>query len=277
MRSSITTCLVLYLGLAGCAEDPQAPCPCPCAERELRVATTTSLDNSGLLEELLPIFEARTGISVHLLAVGTGQALELGRRGDVDLLLVHDPASELEFVEQGYGLDRIPLMVNDFLVVGPADDPAGVGGLEDAGAALHGIAESGASFASRGDHSGTHRAELRLWSEPPPSWEGYLEVGQGMRATLTLADQRGAYCLVDRGTWLDAAPDLSLVPLVQGDPRLLNPYHAIAVHPGRHPHARTSEALALVGWLISAEGQQRIGAYQRAGQTLFEPATWSTP
>lgn len=269
--------LLLAAGMTGWACERDQPVACPCADRVLRLATTTSIDNTGLLAELLPPFAERTGIRVEVLAVGTGQALALARNGDVDAVVVHDPAAERAFVAAGHGVNRRRLMHNDFVLVGPAADPAGVAGGRDAVAALRAIHDGGARFVSRGDRSGTHRAELRLWQQAerdptgdsPPDW--YLEVGQGMRPTLNVADQKRAYCLVDRATFLDAEQAVALEVLVEGDPRLHNPYSFIAVNPARHPQAKTVEALAFCGWLTSAAGQRRIGRFRVAGRTLFHP------
>ncbi len=269
--------LVLTAGMAGWTCEGEQPVACPCAGRVLRLATTTSIDNTGLLAELLPPFRQRSGIRVEVLAVGTGQALALARNGDVDAVAVHDPAAERAFVAAGHGVNRRRLMHNDFVLVGPPADPAGVAGGGDAVAALRAVHAAGARFVSRGDRSGTHRAELRLWqqaerdpaAEPAPDW--YLEVGQGMRPTLNVADQKRAYCLVDRATFLDAEQAVALEILVEGDARLHNPYSFIAVNPARHPQARTVEALALCGWLTSAAGQRRIGRFRVGGRTLFHP------
>lgn len=268
--------LMLAAGTLVWACEGEQPAACPCAGRVLRLATTTSIDNTGLLAELLPPFRQRSGIRVEVLAVGTGQALALARNGDVDAVVVHDPAAERAFVAAGHGVNRRRLMHNDFVLVGPPADPAGVAGGRDAVAALRAVHDAGARFVSRGDRSGTHRAELRLWQQAerdpaaaPPDW--YLEVGQGMRPTLNVADQKRAYCLVDRATFLDAEQDVALEILVAGDPRLHNPYSFIAVNPARHPQAKTVEALAFCGWLTSAEGQQRIGRFRVGGRTLFHP------
>ncbi len=267
--------VLLVLGVAslGC-ESPQAEKACPCAQRQLRLATTSSVDNTGLLAELLPAFTARTGIAVKVLAVGTGQALELARRGDVDAVVVHDRQAEEAFMEGRHGVNRRLLMHNDFVLLGPDTDPAGIKGMKDVVAAMAAIADKGATFVSRGDKSGTHRAEQRLW-EAAAKWPAgqawYLEAGQGMRPTLTVADEKKAYCLSDRGTYLFAADKIGLQVLVQGDARLHNPYHFIAVSPAKNPKARYVEAMALGGFLTSAEGQAMIGDFKVGGKTLFFP------
>ncbi len=264
--------IFFILLMAACASPSS---DCACAGRELRLATTTSVDSTGLLEVLLGPFTQRTGIDVRVLAVGTGQALKLGRNGDVDVLLVHDRPSELAFIDEGYGVNHRQVMHNDFVLVGPASDPASVRGMDDAAAAFRQIARQGALFVSRGDSSGTHKAELRQWElagvQPSGSW--YLEAGQGMRMTLLMAGEKQAYCLVDRGSFLDARPDLSLELMVQGDPRLRNPYSVIPLNPARFPDASYLEAMALVGWLSSAPAQAIIGNFTRDGNVLFYPDT----
>lgn len=272
MSRRVSWFFLAALILSGC-QTPE-PAACQCAERELRLATTSSVDNTGLLGKLLPGFSQRTGIQVKVLAVGTGKALELARRGDVDAVLVHDRMAEEEFVASGHGVNRRLLMHNDFVLLGPAADPAGVKGTKDVAAALATIADKGATFVSRGDKSGTHRKEQQLWAAAakwPAEQAWYLEAGQGMRPTLTVADQKGAYCLSDRGTYLFAADKIALKVLVEGDARLHNPYHFIAVSPAKNPKAHYVEAMALVGYLTSVEGQAIIGGLKIAGQTLFHP------
>jgi tungstate transport system substrate-binding protein len=265
--------IVLFVPLGGGCSEP-APAPCACAERTLRLATTTSVDHTGLLEALLEPFRRRTGIKTQVLAVGTGQALKVAERGDVDLVLVHDQQAEQRFVARGFGLRRVAVMHNDFVLVGPRGDPARVRGV-DVVQALARIARHRAPFVSRGDESGTHRAELRLWRRAAiqrtadPGW--YQESGQGQRPTLNIAHEKQAYCLVDRATFVDARDAVELQILVEGDPLLHNPYSVIAVNPARHPHVKHVEAMALIGWLTSAEGQQLIGAFGRGGQVLFHP------
>lgn len=240
----------------------------------LRFATTTSVQDSGLLPFLLPRFEERCRCKVDVIAVGTGQALKLAANGDVDLVLVHAPEAELEFVKQGYGINRKTLMVNDFVILGPPADPARVRGEKSASAALAAIARRGATFVSRGDDSGTHLKERAIWKQagiaPRGSW--YLEIGQGMGATLTMAAEKGAYTLSDRATWLGRRDRLKLQVLSEGDPGLLNHYSAIQVNPARFPAVKARLALQLVNWLCSPEGQKRIGDFRSGGHALFTPA-----
>lgn len=241
---------------------------------EMILATTTSVRDAGLLDELLPMFEARTGIVVKVVAVGSGQAMELGRRGEADLLLVHAPAGERAFVEAGYGIDRRALMHNDFVLVGPAADPAGIRG-RSAVAAMRAISEHVARFVSRGDRSGTHAREQRLWEAAgiEPSREWRLESGQGMGATLVIADQLSAYTLSDIGTFLAHRGPLELEILVQGDSLLRNPYHVIRINPERFPGVNHRAAAALADYLVEPETQRRIAAFgrERFGRPLFVP------
>jgi len=257
----------LLLAAAGCGAGPGP-------DAVLRMSTTTSLDHSGLLEVLLPAFERRHGVRVHVVAVGTGKALKLGENGDVDVVLVHDPESEDRFLAEGHGVARREVMVNDFVLAGPAADPAGVKGLKDAAEAMRRIAAARAVFVSRGDDSGTHKKERALWKAagvvPRGGW--YLEAGQGMGPVLRMAAERRGYCLADRGTLLAARDREDLEVLLEGDPRLLNPYSVIPVHPARHPRARYREARMLAEWLVSAEGQELIGRYTRDGRALFIPS-----
>lgn len=246
------------------------------------LASTTSTQNSGLFDEILPRFEAQTGIQVRVIAVGTGQALRIARSGDADLLLVHDRACEDRFVEEGYGLERHELMYNDFVLVGPSDDPAGIRGTRDVAQALSRIAERHAAFVSRGDNSGTHKAELRLWSEAeiePAAFSGlwYREVGAGMGSTLNTSAAMGAYVLTDRGTWLSFKNRRKLEILVEGDSRLSNTYSVIAVNPERHPHVKRAAASRLIEWLLSATGQAAIGNFRIGGQLLFVPNASPAP
>ena len=240
----------------------------------LLLASTTSTRDSGLLADLLPRFEARTGIEVRVVAVGTGRALELGRRGDVDALLVHDRASEDAFVADGHGQLRRDVMYNDFVIVGPADDPAGLSGMESAAAGLAAIAASKALFLSRGDDSGTHKAELRLWlpagvDPRPASGSWYRETGNGMGATLNTAAELGAYVLTDRGTWLSFRNRRGLGIRLEGDPPLRNPYGVLVVSPERHAHVKVELARKLADWLVSPEGQEAIAAFRVNGRQLF--------
>ena len=240
------------------------------------VASTTSTQNAGLFDHLLPLFEAETGIEVRVVAVGTGQALRLARNGDADLLLVHDTPSEEAFVADGYGSQRFDLMYNDFVVVGPAGDPAGIAGTDDAAAALAGIAAMKAPFVSRGDDSGTHRRERTLWAAAgvdPTGASGtwYREAGQGMGATLNTATMMEAYTLADRGTWLSMRGRLDLRILVEGDARLRNQYGVTLVSPERHPHVKAALARRFAEWLLSPAGQAAIDGFAIDGERLFIP------
>ena len=239
----------------------------------MRLATTTSVEQTGLLGDLLPAFDKATGISVKVLAVGTGQALKLAENGDVDAVLVHDPESEEAFVAAGFGLARRPLMHNDFILVGPPDDPIGLRGSRDAVQALQAIATRAMPFVSRGDESGTHRAEKRLWKAAglTPAGPWYIEAGQGQLQTLVIASERKATTLTDRSTFQTARGKLALDVLVEGDSRLVNRYSGIAVNPYRHPAAHVVEAAVLLDWLVSPEGQRRIGEFAKNGQRLFVP------
>lgn len=241
--------------------------------RFITVASTTSTEQSGLFGHILPLFEAATGLAVRVVAQGTGQALETGRRGDADVVFVHDRAAEDRFVAEGYGVERFDVMVNDFVLVGPADDPAGVAGGSDAAAAFAAIAEARAVFVSRGDESGTHRAERALWRgagiEPAGAW--YREAGSGMGPTLNIAAEMGGYTLADRGSWIGFRNRRDLVVVVEGDPVLVNPYGVILVNPERHPHVKAADGQAFVDWLVSEAGQAAIAGYQLNGEQLFFP------
>ena len=245
----------------------------PAAEQHITVASTTSTENSGLFAYLLPKFEQKTGIEVRVVAVGTGQAIEVARRGDADVLFVHHEPSEIEFVKQGYGVERHPVMYNDFVIVGPGRDPAGVRGMDDAAAALARIAGAEVPCASRGAASGTHKKELGLWAvagvEPGGPW--YRETGSGMGPTLNTAASMNAYALADRGTWIAFNNRRALEILVEGDPRLFNPYGVILVDPDRHPHVNADAGRAFIQWLTSPAGQQAIGDFRLRGQQLFHP------
>jgi tungstate transport system substrate-binding protein len=252
------------------------------AGRFITLASTTSTQASGFFDYFLPKFQDKTGIEVRVIAVGTGQALKLGENGDADVLLVHDKAGELKFVKQGYGVDRREVMYNDFVLVGPTSDPAGIAGSTDAVAALGKIAASKATFVSRADDSGTHRAELRLWDEArvnvrAASGTWYKELGAGMGATLNTAAGMGAYTMSDRATWLSFKNRADLVLHTQGDTRFFNQYATILVNPARHKHVKEAEARAFMDYLVSAEGQQAIGAYQIGGETLFFPNAGGNP
>ena len=239
----------------------------------LRLATTTSTDNSGLLQVLLPPFEARNDIQVHVIAVGTGKALRLGAAGDVDLVLVHARAAEDDFVVRGNGVNRRDVMYNDFVLVGPPNDPAGIRGQADVAVALKRIALAQAPFLSRGDDSGTHRRERALWRAAGLDAEGswYREAGQGMGRVLLMSGEMGAYTLTDRGTWLALGDRLDLEVLVQGDPRLRNPYGVIAVDPAKYPDVNYLDAMALIAWMTSVPGQDLIREFHKNGTPLFHP------
>jgi tungstate transport system substrate-binding protein len=242
-------------------------------QERLRMATTTSVQDSGLLPYLLPHFENECGCKVDVIAVGTGQALKIASNGDVDMVLVHDPASEKKFVEDGFGINRKTFMVNDFVIVGPPSDPARIRGIKDASLALSAIDKSRALFISRGDASGTYQKEQSIWAKagikPAGSW--YLEVGQGMGAVLTMADEKEAYALSDRATYLARMHNLRLQVLVEGDPVLLNYYSAIQVNPTRFSSIKSGLAKRLTDWLCSPEGQNLIGSYRAGGHQLFKP------
>jgi tungstate transport system substrate-binding protein len=245
-------------------------------DRFITLASTTSTEQSGLFGHIVPVFREATGIDVRVVAVGTGQALDLGRRGDADALLVHDRAGEDRFVAEGFGIDRRDVMHNDFVIVGPAPDPAGVRGAKDASAALAKVAAAGSPFASRGDDSGTHRAELRLWKAAGVDVKGaqggwYRELGQGMGPTLNTAAGMGAYVLTDRATWANFKNRQGLEVLVEGDPKLFNPYGSILVNPARHPGVKAELAKVWHEWLTGAEGQKAVASFKIGGEQLFFP------
>jgi tungstate transport system substrate-binding protein len=246
--------------------------PAAAQERFITVASTTSTEQSGLFGHILPIFKEKTGIEVRVMALGTGQALDVGRRGDADVVFVHDAAAEEKFVAEGYGVTRLEVMYNDFVIVGPSSDPAGAKG-NDVVAALKRIAAAEAPFASRGDRSGTHAAELRYWRmagiEPRGAW--YRETGSGMGPTLNTASAMNAYALTDRGTWLGFRNRGGLTVLVEGDRRLFNQYGVILVSPQRHPHVKAADGQAFIDWLLSREGQAAIASYSVNGERLFFP------
>lgn len=247
--------------------------PAAAAERSIILASTTSTQNSGLLGAILPLFTAKTGIAVHVVAVGTGQALRIARNGDADLLLVHHRPSEDEFVASGDGIERRDVMYNDFVLIGPKSDPAHVKDQPDAVAALTAIAATNSLFASRGDDSGTDKKERELWAAagitPQGSW--YLETGSGMGATLNLAAAKDAYLLADRGTWITFGNKGDLALLLSGDRALFNPYGVILVNPAKHPSVKYAEARALADWLVSDEGQTAISAFRIDGFEAFCP------
>jgi tungstate transport system substrate-binding protein len=245
-------------------------------ERSITVASTTSTEQSGLFGYLLPRFKAAAGIDVRVVAVGTGQALDIGRRGDADVVFVHDRPAEEAFVAQGFGVKRFEVMYNDFVVVGPQADPAHIAGGKDVLEAFRKIAAARAAFISRGDRSGTHAAELRYWQEAGIDIEAakrgwYREIGQGMGPALNMAAAAGSYLLSDRGTWLSFKNRDGLAILVEGDRRLFNQYGVMLVNPAKHPQVKAAEGQAFIDWLLSAEGQQAIASFTIGGEPLFFP------
>ncbi len=244
-------------------------------QRSIVVASTTSTEQSGLFAHLLPLFKQASGIDVKVVALGTGQALDMGRRGDADLLFVHDQAAEEKFAAEGFGLERRAVMYNDFVIVGPQSDPAGVKG-KDVVEAMKKLAAGKAAFLSRGDRSGTHAAELRYWKAagidaPAEGVPGYKACGCGMGPALNIAASSNAYVLADRGTWLSFKNRAELGILVEGDKRLFNQYGVIVVNPARHPHVKKELAQAFADWLVSADGQAAIAGYKINGEQLFFP------
>ena len=264
-RELITIAAIVLAIVAAGAED-----------RSIFVASTTSTQDSGLFGHILPLFNAKTGIDVKVLAQGTGQALDTARRGDADVVFVHAKAAEEKFLAEGFGVKRYPVMYNDFILVGPASDPAGVKGTKDIVAAFKAIKEKKAAFISRGDSSGTHIAELNLWNlagidiaaEKGP-W--YKDIGQGMGAALNAASATNAYVLSDRGTWLSFKNKGDLVIAVQGDKRLFNQYGVMLVNPQKHSHVKKELGQQFINWLISPEGQKAIADYKINGEQLFYP------
>ena len=239
------------------------------------MASTTSTEQSGLFAHLLPAFKAATGTDVRVVALGTGQALDTGRRGDADIVFVHDQVAEEKFVADGFGLKRLPVMYNDFVLIGPAADPAKTRG-KDITAALQKVGTAGAPFVSRGDKSGTHAAELRYWkaagtdiAAAKPA--GYKECGCGMGPALNIAASTGAYVLADRGTWLNFKNRADLAILVEGDTRLFNQYGVMVVNPAKHPHVKVALAQAFADWVVSPAGQASIAGYKIGGEQLFFP------
>jgi tungstate transport system substrate-binding protein len=250
--------------------------PARAQDKSIVVASTTSTQDSGLFGHILPLFKAKTGIDVKVVAQGTGQALDTGRRGDADVLLVHAKAQEEKFIAEGAGVKRFPVMYNDFVLIGPKSDPAGIKGMADVTAAFKTIQVKATPFISRGDRSGTHIAELDLWkaagidiSKDKGPW--YKEIGQGMGAALNTASASNGYVLADRGTWLSFKNRGDLDILVAGDKRLFNQYGVMLVNPAKHPHVKTELGQAFIDWLISAEGQTAIANYKINGAQLFFP------
>ncbi len=237
------------------------------------MSSTTSTEQSGLFGFLLPEFKKATGIDTKVVALGTGQALDMARRGDADVVFVHDLPAEEKFVAEGFGIKRFPVMYNDFVVVGPQADPAGAKG-KDIAAALRKISSSNAAFVSRGDKSGTHAAELRFWNQAAladKKGSGYKECGCGMGPALNIGASTGAYVLTDRGTWLNFKNRGDLKVLVEGDAKLLNQYGVMVVNPAKHPHVKQADAQKFVDWIISANGQATIAAYKIGGESVFFP------
>ncbi len=241
----------------------------------LRLATTTSTENSGLLDYILPNFEQSSGYDVHVVAVGTGRALRMGKDGDADVLLVHAPAAEAQFMANGYGGQRVGVMVNDFILVGPKADPAGLKSATSISNAMQGLVDGEHLFVSRADDSGTHKKELDLWSaaQLEPNGSTYREAGQGMGKVLRMAGELDAYTLVDRGTWLAYRADSPLDVVFENDPLLFNPYSIISINAQRHPRLNHKGAAALMAWFVSGSTQQKIGQYTINGQVLFLPST----
>ncbi len=246
------------------------------ADKAIILQSTTSTANSGLYDFILPKFTAQAGIKVHVVAVGTGQAIKNARNGDGDVLLVHAKSAEERFVADGYGVERFDVMYNDFILVGPPADPAGIGGMKNAGSALKKIAATRSIFASRGDNSGTHKKEMTLWKDAgidPTQASGtwYRETGSGMGATLNVAVGMGAYALTDRGTWISFKNKSDFRVAVEGDKNLFNQYGVILVNPQKHANVKAAEGQAFIDWILGQEGQSLIGRYQLGGQQLFFP------
>jgi len=264
---SIAT-LAVVISSAGCAT---------AQEKSIVVASTTSTKDTGLFDHLLPLFSMKTGITVKVLAVGTGQALDIARRGDADVVFVHAKSAEQTFVAEGHGVKRNPVMYNDFVLIGPKSDPAGIKGLKDVAKALKSIKDKPATFISRGDNSGTHHIELMLWNkdvgidiqQQSGSW--YQPIERGMEATLRIARARDAYALSDRGTWSSFKNKGDLQILVEGDRRMFNQYGVILVNPAKHPNVKHEFGQQFINWLVSPEGQKAIANYKIEGEQLFFP------
>ena len=250
--------------------------PVSAQDKSIVVSSTTSTQDSGLFGHILPLFKAKTGIEVRVVSQGTGQALDTGRRGDADVVFVHAKSLEDKFVAEGHGVKRFPVMYNDFVLIGPKSDPAGIKGSKDITAALNKIKEKGASFISRGDKSGTHNAELNLWKAAGIDIEKdkgpwYKSIGQGMGAALNTASAGNAYVLADRGTWISFKNRGDLVIVVEGDKRLFNQYGVILVNPEKHPNVKKDYGQQFIDWLVSPEGQKAIADYKINGEQLFYP------
>jgi tungstate transport system substrate-binding protein len=250
--------------------------PAIAQQKFITLASTTSTEQSGLFKHMLPVFEKKTGVQVRVVAQGTGQALDMGRRGDADVVFVHDKVAEEKFVADGFGVQRFEVMYNDFVLTGPKSDPAKIAGSKDIVDAYRKIVAAGAPFASRGDKSGTHAAELRLWKTAgvnPASGKGtwYRETGSGMGPTLNTASAMNAYAFTDRGTWLSFRNRGDLVIVVEGDQRLFNQYGVMLVNPAKHPHVKKDMGQAFVDWVVSPEGQKNIADYKIGADQLFFP------
>ena len=257
--------LLVSLALGAASADSMA--------QSIVMSSTTSTEQSGLFGHLLPEFKKASGIDIKVVALGTGQALDMARRGDADVVFVHDQVAEEKFVAEGFGIKRFPVMYNDFVVVGPQADPANVKG-NDIVAALKKISSSNATFISRGDKSGTHAAELRFWSQASMADKkggGYKECGCGMGPALNIGASTGAYVLTDRGTWLNFKNRADLKILVEGDTKLFNQYGVMVVNPAKHPHVKQADAQKFVDWVISSNGQAAIAAYKIGGESVFFP------
>ena len=252
---------------------------CPAEENILRLATTTSTYETGLLDSILPPFEQANNVKVHVISVGTGKAIRIAEDGEVDVILVHARDAEDKFIEEGYGVNRKDVMHNDFLILGPEADPAGVTGMKDAKGALKKIADGGHIFVSRGDESGTHKMEQSLWAkaEVKPGGSWYLESGQGMSAAVRIADEKNGYVLIDRATYLSLKDSLRLKIAVEGDKVLSNPYGIIAVNPEKHRHVKYDLAMVLIQWITSPECQKMIAGFKKNDAQLFYPDAVPTP
>lgn len=277
LKSPITIILMLlplYFLRSAFADNEMTDSSTDCSNRIIRLATTTSTDNSGLLAYLLPSFEKESGYRVHIIAVGTGKALRMGRDGDADVLLVHAPVAETKFVNAGFGKKRYAVMVNDFVLVGPASNPANIKINSDINNALQQIADHRSIFISRGDNSGTHKKELSLWQTKNSyhKSKAYREVGQGMGKVLQMAGELDAYTLTDRGTWLAYQGKTLLKILNEGDPKLYNPYHIIAVSTERYPNINHEGSNALINWITSNDGQTLIAEFTVNDHLLFKPS-----
>ena len=261
--AALTALALLLGGLPAAAQD-----------RFIVVSSTTSTDQSALFGPVLPAFEKDTGIKVRVVALGTGQALDMARRGDADVVFVHDQVAEEKFVAEGFGVKRLPVMYNDFVLIGPKNDPAKIAGGRDILVALQKIAAGEAPFVSRGDKSGTHAAELRYWKAAgfdKPTLAGYKECGCGMGPALNMASSTNAYVLADRGTWLSFKNRGELAILVEGDSRLFNQYGVMLVNPAKHPHVKKDLGQQFVDWIVSPQGQATIASYKIGGEQLFFP------